>query len=47
MLRLMDDFTHIGFACDSLNFQYSKVKLVRPYRIEPEKICGFKPVQGE
>jgi hypothetical protein len=33
--------------CDSLNFEYSKVKLARPYRIEPEKICGFRPVQGE
>jgi hypothetical protein len=31
--------------CDSLGFGYSRMKTVRPYRIDLEKLCGFRPVQ--
>jgi len=29
--------------CDSLGFEYRKLKTARPYRKSPEEICGLKP----
>jgi hypothetical protein len=29
-----------------LGFEYSKMKTVRPYRVDPEKLCGFHSEQN-
>ncbi len=33
--------------CESFSLSYPRTKTVRPYRLEPEKICGYKPNQGD
>jgi hypothetical protein len=42
---LKDDRT--GHFCDSLGLAYSKMKTVRPYRVDPEKLCGFHSEQKQ